>query len=210
VGGFVRVKILGRNTKDIDIVCIGDGLQLATTFANQFSPKPYVSLFKTYGTAQVKLTDIEIEFVGARKESYVRESRNPTVEPGTLIDDQNRRDFTINAMAIDLSASNFGALLDPFNGTATTGRSALLFRRRYVGYDLNPTYIKQSEIRLKMPTSDDIEELGVKIESKFLNFPNLKVNRLKPLKERMVTVDLNTNLDKLVEDGFTVFSSFPL
>jgi len=86
----------------------------------------------------------------------------------------------------------------------------LLFRRRYVGYDLNPTYIKQSEIRLKMPTSDDIEELGVKIESKFLNFLNLKVNRLKPLKERMVTVDLNTNLDKLVEDGFTVFSSFPI
>ena len=116
VGGFVRDKILGRNTKDIDIVCMGDGLQLATTFANQFSPKPVVSLFKTYGTAQVKLTDIEIEFVGARRESYVRESRNPTVEPGTLIDDQNRRDFTINAMAIDLSASNFGALLDPFNG----------------------------------------------------------------------------------------------
>ena len=116
VGGFVRDKILARNTKDIDIVCIGDGLQLATTFANQFSPKPFVSLFKTYGTAQVKLTDIEIEFVGARKESYVRESRNPTVEPGTLIDDQNRRDFTINAMAIDLSVSNFGALLDPFNG----------------------------------------------------------------------------------------------
>ena len=116
VGGFVRDKILARNTKDIDIVCIGDGLQLATTFANQFSPKPFVSLFKTYGTAQVKLTDIEIEFVGARKESYVRESRNPKVEPGTLIDDQNRRDFTINAMAIDLSVSNFGALLDPFNG----------------------------------------------------------------------------------------------
>ncbi len=118
VGGFVRDKILGRNTKDIDIVCIGDGLALATNFANQFKPTPTVALFKTYGTAQVKLTEIEIEFVGARKESYVRESRNPTVVPGTLIDDQNRRDFTINAMAIDLSAANFGNLLDPFNGLA--------------------------------------------------------------------------------------------
>jgi len=118
VGGFVRDKILARDTKDIDIVCVGDGLQLATTFASQFSPKPIVSLFKTYGTAQVKLNDMDIEFVGARKESYVRESRNPTVVPGTLMDDQHRRDFTINAMAIDLSASNFGAVVDPFNGMA--------------------------------------------------------------------------------------------
>jgi putative nucleotidyltransferase with HDIG domain len=118
VGGFVRDKILGRNTKDIDIVCLGDGLELATKFAHQFKPTPPVSLFKTYGTAQVKLTSIEFEFVGARKESYTRESRNPKVEPGTLIDDQNRRDFTINAMAIDLSKVNFGALIDPFNGIA--------------------------------------------------------------------------------------------
>jgi putative nucleotidyltransferase with HDIG domain len=118
VGGFVRDKILGRNTKDIDIVCLGDGLELATKFAHQFKPTPPVSLFKTYGTAQVKLTSIEFEFVGARKESYTRESRNPKVEPGTLIDDQNRRDFTINAMAIDLSKANFGALIDPFNGIA--------------------------------------------------------------------------------------------
>lgn len=118
VGGFVRDKILGRNTKDIDIVCLGDGLELATKFAHQFKPTPPVSLFKTYGTAQVKLISIEFEFVGARKESYIRESRNPKVEPGTLIDDQNRRDFTINAMAIDLSKANFGALIDPFNGIA--------------------------------------------------------------------------------------------
>ncbi len=118
VGGFVRDKILGRNTKDIDIVCLGDGLELATKFAHQFKPTPPVSLFKTYGTAQVKLTSIEFEFVGARKESYTRESRNPKVEPGTLIDDQNRRDFTINAMAIDISKANFGALIDPFNGIA--------------------------------------------------------------------------------------------
>ena len=118
--------------------------------------------------------------------------------------------ISIPTIAIFTATKELDLVLDPFNGTATTGRSALLFRRRYIGYDLNPTYIKQSEIRLKMPTFEDIEKMGVRIESKFLNFPYLKVNRLKPLKERLVTVDLNTNLDKLVQDGFTVFSSFPI
>lgn len=116
VGGFVRDQILGRPTKDIDIVCLGDGLALATAFSKLFSPVPPVSLFKTYGTAQVKLQDIEIEFVGARKESYARESRKPSVEPGNLQDDQNRRDFTINAMAIELSRTHFGEVIDPFDG----------------------------------------------------------------------------------------------
>jgi len=93
VGGFVRDKILDRPTKDIDIVCLGDGLALATAFANQFKPKPPVSLFKTFGTAQVKMDSIEIEFVGARKESYSKDSRKPQVSPGTIEDDQNRRDL---------------------------------------------------------------------------------------------------------------------
>ena len=119
--------------------------------------------------------------------------------------------ISIPTIAIFTATKELDLVLDPFNGTATTGRSALLFRRKYIGYDLNPTYIKQSEIRLKMPTSDDIEDLGVKIESKFLNLlPELKSNRLKPLKERMVTVDMNNNWEKLVEEGFTVFSSFPI
>jgi poly(A) polymerase len=116
VGGFVRDKILNRPTKDIDIVCIGDGLALATAFANQFSPRPPVSLFKTFGTAQVKLDRIEIEFVGARKESYARESRKPSVSPGTIEDDQNRRDFTVNALAISLIENDFGKVIDPFGG----------------------------------------------------------------------------------------------
>jgi putative nucleotidyltransferase with HDIG domain len=116
VGGFVRDQILGRPTNDIDVVCLGDGLALATAFAKLFTPTPHVSLFKTYGTAQVKLNDIEIEFVGARKESYARESRKPSVEPGTLQDDQNRRDFTINALAIELSTTHFGEVIDPFGG----------------------------------------------------------------------------------------------
>ena len=116
VGGFVRDRILDRPTKDIDIVCLGDGLALATAFANQFTPRPSVALFKTFGTAQVKMDAIEIEFVGARKESYSKDSRKPQVSPGSIEDDQNRRDFTINALAVELSENNFGTIIDPFGG----------------------------------------------------------------------------------------------
>ncbi|MFL3660984.1 MAG: CCA tRNA nucleotidyltransferase [Polaribacter sp.] len=117
IGGFVRDFLLKRGTaKDIDIVAIGSGIALAEKVASLLPNKPKVQIFKTYGTAMLRYKDVEIEFVGARKESYSEESRNPLIFEGTLQEDQNRRDFTINALALSLNEENFGALLDPFNG----------------------------------------------------------------------------------------------
>lgn len=116
IGGFVRDLILKRPSKDIDIVSIGSGIELAELVAQQLGPDVHVSIFKTFGTAQIRQGDLEIEFVGARKESYSPDSRKPAVEDGTLKDDQNRRDFTINAMGISLMRNTFGDLIDPFEG----------------------------------------------------------------------------------------------
>ena len=125
VGGYVRDLFLERPSADIDVVVVGSGIAVATELKRLLGRKAFLNVFKNFGTAQVKVPsqgeakgELEIEFVGARKESYSHESRKPIVEDGTLEDDQNRRDFTINAMAICLNANRFGELVDPFNGLA--------------------------------------------------------------------------------------------
>ena len=126
IGGFVRDFLLERgNAKDIDIVAIGSGIELARKVASKLPDKPQVSVFKNFGTAMIKHGDLEIEFVGARKESYHRDSRKPVVEDGTLEDDQKRRDFTINALALSLNSSDLGDLLDPFDGIGDLERKMI-------------------------------------------------------------------------------------
>ena len=116
VGGYVRDIFLERPSNDIDVVVVGSGIKVADALRRKLGRKAHISVFKNFGTAQVKFKDLEVEFVGARRESYSHDSRKPVVEDGTLEDDQNRRDFTINAMAIQLNKAHFGELVDPFGG----------------------------------------------------------------------------------------------
>lgn len=116
VGGYVRDIFLERPSNDIDVVVVGSGIKVADALRRKLGRKAHISVFKNFGTAQVKFKDLEVEFVGARRESYSHDSRKPIVEDGTLEDDQNRRDFTINAMAIQLNKAHFGELIDPFGG----------------------------------------------------------------------------------------------
>ena len=126
VGGYVRDIFLERPSNDIDVVVVGSGIAVAEALKKRLGKKAHLSVFRNFGTAQVKVRgkehgaggEMEVEFVGARKESYSHDSRKPIVENGTLEDDQNRRDFTINAMAISLNNKRFGELVDPFNGIA--------------------------------------------------------------------------------------------
>jgi len=189
IGGFVRDFILNRDTKkDIDIVSIGSGIELAKQVSKNLPNKPKVQIFKTYGTAMLRHEDIEIEFVGARKESYNEGSRNPIVENGTLEDDQNRRDFTINALALNLSEENFGAVLDPFNGLKD-------LENQIIKTPLDPNITYCDDPLRMMRAIRFATQLNFKIEEKSLESINKNKHRIGIITQERIVAELNKILE---------------
>ena len=184
IGGFVRDIYLGRESKDIDIVTIGKGIELAELVHKQLGEEAHLSVFKNFGTAQVKFNDLEIEFVGARKESYTHDSRKPIVENGTLEDDQNRRDFTINALAIGLSKSNFGELLDPFNGIKD-------IENKILRTPLEPEITYSDDPLRMMRAIRFSSQLGFTIENKSLEAISKNKQRISIVSKERITDELN-------------------
>lgn len=185
IGGFVRDKILDRETKDADIVCVGDGIELAKETARQFNPAPQVDYFKNFGTAHINVTnDFDIEFVGARKESYQFDSRKPEVEPGTIVDDQNRRDFTINALAISLNKKDYGKLIDPFNGMKDLGD-------RIIRTPLEPAETFSDDPLRMMRAIRFATQLNFIIEEKTWQGIKDSAPRIKIISQERITDELN-------------------
>ena len=185
VGGFVRDLILQRGTpKDIDIVTLGSGIDLAQKIAEKLPNSPKISIFKNFGTAMIKGENIDLEFVGARKESYQENSRKPFVEDGTLTDDQNRRDFTINALAISLNKENFGELIDPFSGIED-------LKNKIIRTPLNPD-ITYSDDPLRMLRAIRFAtQLNFEIEEKSLKAITKNKERLKIISNERISEELN-------------------
>ncbi|MES2747819.1 MAG: HD domain-containing protein [Bacteroidota bacterium] len=185
IGGFVRDFLLQRDfKKDIDIVALGSGIDLALKVSELLPNKPKVQVFKTYGTAMLRYKEIDIEFVGARKESYNQDSRNPMVENGTLEDDQNRRDFTINALAFSLNQNNYGELIDPFNGLSD-------LQNKIIKTPLNPD-ITYSDDPLRMLRGIRFAtQLNFQIETKSLEAISENKDRIKIISGERIVDELN-------------------
>ncbi|MFD2516803.1 CCA tRNA nucleotidyltransferase [Salinimicrobium flavum] len=199
IGGFVRDHILQRGDhKDIDIVAVGSGIELAQKVSQLLPHKPKVQIFKNYGTAMLRAYDMEIEFVGARKESYSEESRNPEVESGSLEDDQNRRDFTINALALSLNEETYGDLLDPFNGLQDLNAGV-------IRTPLDPD-ITYSDDPLRMLRAIRFaSQLGFRIEKDSLRAISRNKNRIKIIsRERIVDELHKILLSKKPSEGFAL------
>ena len=185
VGGFVRDLLMKRKSPtDIDFVTEGNGIELAKAIAKEINPKLKVSVFKNYGTAMFKLDGLDLEFVGARKESYAEESRNPSVETGTLEDDQKRRDFTINAMAISLNKANFGDLIDPFEGISD-------LKNKILRTPLEPSQTYSDDPLRMMRAIRFASTLNFKIEEKSLMALKNEAERIKIVSLERIIVEFN-------------------
>jgi tRNA nucleotidyltransferase (CCA-adding enzyme) len=189
IGGFVRDYLLERgDAKDIDVVAVGSGIELAQQVSKNLETQPKVQIFKTYGTAMLRYDDIEVEFVGARKESYNEDSRNPIVENGTLQDDQNRRDFTINALALSLNKANFGELLDPFNGIEDLDKGI-------IRTPLNPNITYSDDPLRMMRAIRFATQLNFKIEEQSLKAIADNKERIKIITKERIITELNKILE---------------
>lgn len=184
IGGYVRDFFLKRESKDIDVVTIGKGIELAEKVHQILGPQSNLATFKNFGTAQVKYNGMEIEFVGARKESYNRDSRKPIVEDGSLSDDQNRRDFTINALAIGISKSNFGILLDPFNGITD-------FENKILRTPLNPNITYSDDPLRMMRAIRFASQLNFTIEDNSFKAISNNRERIKIVSKERISDELN-------------------
>jgi poly(A) polymerase len=184
IGGFVRDLILNRNSPDIDVVTVGSGIELAEIVAKKLGPNIQVNVFKTFGTAMLKYQSLEVEFVGARKESYNEDSRKPMVENGTLEEDQNRRDFTINALAICLNKDRFGEMIDPFGGIQD-------ITDKIIRTPLEPGITFSDDPLRMMRAIRFATQLGFTIEEKTLEAISLNKNRISIISKERIGEELN-------------------